>query len=128
MQTMRESWADERLDDFAAHTDRRFDTLERRVDNGFNRVEERFQRVDKRFDKIDERFERMEQRFERVDERFEKLDERFERMEERFGRLDERIVERFEAMQRTMIHGVLLLSGAFMAGFAALVGLVATQI
>jgi predicted transcriptional regulator len=107
MEAMRESWTDERLDDFAVHSDRRFDTLERRMDSGFNRVEERFQRVDERFDKIDERFERME---------------------ERFDRLGERIVERFEAMQRTMLHGVLVLSGAFMAGFAALVGLVATQL
>ena len=36
---MRESWTDRRLDDFAAHTDQRFDALERRVDAGFARVD-----------------------------------------------------------------------------------------
>jgi hypothetical protein len=39
MELMRESWTDERLDDFAAHTDRRFDALERRVESGFTRVD-----------------------------------------------------------------------------------------
>lgn len=45
---MREAWTDARLDDFAAHTDkrfdavdRRFDSLERRMDDGFNRLEGR---------------------------------------------------------------------------------------
>jgi len=42
METMRESWTDERLDDFRAETARRFETLERRVDDGFNRVDARF--------------------------------------------------------------------------------------
>ena len=36
MEAMRESWTDERLDDFRSETARRFDTLERRVDDGFN--------------------------------------------------------------------------------------------
>jgi hypothetical protein len=39
MHLMRESWTDTRLDDFAAHTDRRFDSLERRMEDGFNRVD-----------------------------------------------------------------------------------------
>ncbi|HEX5763830.1 MAG TPA: hypothetical protein VFY04_12020 [Solirubrobacterales bacterium] len=39
MHLMRESWTDARLDDFAAHTDQRFDSLERRVENGFDRVD-----------------------------------------------------------------------------------------
>lgn len=51
----RMTWTDERMDDFAAHTDRRFDavdrrfdavdkrldSLERRMDDGFNRVNSR---------------------------------------------------------------------------------------
>jgi hypothetical protein len=39
MEAMRESRTDARLDEFAAHTDRRFDSLERRMDDGFTRVD-----------------------------------------------------------------------------------------
>jgi tetrahydromethanopterin S-methyltransferase subunit G len=64
METMRESWTDERLDDFAANTERRFDRLERRMDAGFDKVDERFEKVETRLDKIDERFEEVNARFE----------------------------------------------------------------
>ncbi len=50
---MRESWTDERLDDFRAETARRFGDVDRRFDE-----------VDKRFDKVDKRFDRLEDRFE----------------------------------------------------------------
>ena len=69
MQTMRESWTDERLDDLNA-----------KVGRGFERMEQRFDQMEQRFDKIDERFERVDQRFERVDEKFERVDEKFERL------------------------------------------------
>lgn len=36
---MRATWTDSRLDDFAAHTDRRFDEVERRMESGFDRVD-----------------------------------------------------------------------------------------
>ena len=39
---MRESWTDGRLDDFAAHTDQRFDSLERRMEAGFSEMSARF--------------------------------------------------------------------------------------
>ncbi len=52
MEAMRESWTDERLDDFRAETARRLDNL------------------DARFDKVDARFERMEAR---IDEKFDRL-------------------------------------------------------
>lgn len=45
-------------------------------------------------------------------------------MNERFDKIDDRLY----AMQRTMLFGALALSSAFVAGFAALVGLFATQI
>ena len=86
---MRESWTDERLDDFAAHTDRRFDTLEHRID-----------RVDT---DIRELRGEMNARFERVD-------------------------ARLDSIQRTMVHAAVALSAAYIAGFAALIGLVATQL
>jgi len=42
MEAMRNSWTDERLDDFLDHVDQRFD-----------RVDQRFDRVDQRFDRIE---------------------------------------------------------------------------
>ncbi len=62
MQTMRESWTDERLDDLNTKVDREFD----RVDARFNRVDDRFNRIDERFDRVDERFERMEERLDGI--------------------------------------------------------------
>lgn len=47
---MRESWTDERLDEFA-----------KRIDERFDRVDERFEQVDRRFEQIDRRFEAMQQ-------------------------------------------------------------------
>lgn len=56
---MRESWTDARLDDFAAHTDkrfdaveRRFDSLERRIEGGFNRVDAELRALNGRFDAL----------------------------------------------------------------------------
>jgi archaellum component FlaC len=71
MDAVRESWTDERLDDFRAETARRLDTLDRRMDDGFDRVDAKFDEVDKRFDKVDERFERLEAKFDKKFDRFE---------------------------------------------------------
>lgn len=49
---MRQSWTDARLSDFAAHTDRRFETLERRVDEGFSRVDADLRALNARFDAL----------------------------------------------------------------------------
>ena len=49
MLNMRESWADERLDDFAEHVDHRFDQVDRR-----------FEEIDRRFDAVDMRLDRLE--------------------------------------------------------------------
>lgn len=51
MEAMRKSWTDERLDDFAANTDRRFDEVDRR----FDEVNKRFDRVDHELSRIDDR-------------------------------------------------------------------------
>ena len=49
MQTMtRESWTDERLDEFGKRMDERFD----RVDERFNEVGAKFEQVDKRLDRL----------------------------------------------------------------------------
>lgn len=52
METVRESWTDARLSDFAAHTDRRFEALERRVDEGFRRVDADLRALNGRFDSL----------------------------------------------------------------------------
>jgi len=62
MEAMRESWTDERLDDFRAETARRLDGLDARFD-----------KVDARFDKVEERFERIDAKFDRVHARFDDL-------------------------------------------------------
>jgi chromosome segregation ATPase len=95
MESMRESWTDERLDD-----------LNRKIDSGFERVDAdlRGLRVEMKTDFVALRGE-LKAGFEGIDKRFERMDARFER-----------INERFEALHRLLIQsaGVLL---------AALVGL-----
>lgn len=88
---MRQSWTDERLDDFRAETARRFDEVDRRFD-----------KVDERFDKVDARFDRMEAKFEKIDERFERLD------------------VRLEALARTMLQFGVGSMIVFVLGFASL--------
>jgi hypothetical protein len=53
---MRQSWTDDRLDDFRAETQRRFEEVDRR----FDEVDRRFDKVDRRFDKVDERFDKVQ--------------------------------------------------------------------
>lgn len=48
----RMAWTDERMDDFAAHTYRRFDAVDKRFDVLERRVEEGFDRVDIRIDEV----------------------------------------------------------------------------
>jgi tetrahydromethanopterin S-methyltransferase subunit G len=52
MEAMRESWTDARLDDFAAHTDRRFDQVDRRFDSLERRMENGFAEINARFDSL----------------------------------------------------------------------------
>jgi hypothetical protein len=103
MQTMRESWADERLDD-----------LNGRVGDGFRQVDARFQRVEGEIRGL--RGE-MNDRFDRVDDRFKGIDDRLDR-----------VGDRIDAMQRTMLQGVIGLCGVFVTGFVALGGLIVTQL
>lgn len=96
MQAMRESWTDERLDDFADHVNRRFDEVGRR----FDEVGRRLGEVDRRIDSLERH------------------------MDKALNRLGDGL----ESVQRMMVYGVVALSGAFVAGFAALVGLIATTL
>ncbi len=49
----RQSWTDERLDQFEKRVDERFDRFEREVNLRFKQVDERFEQVDRRFDRIE---------------------------------------------------------------------------
>jgi hypothetical protein len=51
MEAMRQSWTDDRLDDFARHVDSRFDEVDRRFDE-----------VDRRFGEFNGRLDRLEDR------------------------------------------------------------------
>ena len=66
MQTMRESWTDERLDD-----------LQREMRQGFGRVDERFEQVDRRLGEVDRRLEQVDRRLEQVDQRLGRVEEGF---------------------------------------------------
>lgn len=55
MYNMRDSWTDERLDDFAKHVDHRFDEVDRRfgdVDRRFDKVDAELHRVNDRLDAL----------------------------------------------------------------------------
>jgi DNA anti-recombination protein RmuC len=96
----RMGWTDERMDDFAKHTDQRFDA-----------VNQRFDAVNQRFDAIDQRFDKFET----------DVNRRFDSVETRLDRLD----DRFAALQRTL----LIMSGGVIATLiAGVISLVVTQI
>jgi DNA anti-recombination protein RmuC len=89
---VRESWTDERLDEFGKRMDERFD----RVDEKFAQVEGRFARVDQRIDSV-----RSEMR-----EGFEKVDKQLDRLG-----------NGIEMIQKAIIFGAVTMSSAFVAGF-----------
>jgi chaperonin cofactor prefoldin len=62
--------------------------------------------------------------FDRIDDRSERVDDRFERIDDRFERID----DRFERMQRAMLNAAVAISSSFLAGFAALIVLIATKL
>ena len=63
-----------------------------------------------------------------VDRRFEKVEDEIRELRGEVKELRSEMKSGFEAVNKTMLNGVLILSGSYIAGFAALVGLVATQI
>jgi DNA anti-recombination protein RmuC len=103
MEAVRDSWTDERLDEFG------------------KRVDERFDRVDERFDRVDQQFSRVDRQFDRVNEEFRAL-----RGEMRAG--FDRIDGRLDAMQRTMIQFAGAMVVAMVGLYGTLAGLVVTQL
>ncbi len=99
-----------------------------RVDWTDGRLQERFDSIDQRFDQVDQHFDQVDRRFEQVDQRFEQVDRRFDRLDQDFHDLRSEMTQRFDSLQRVMVQGVITLSGAFIAGFAALIVLIATKL
>ena len=50
MEAMRQSWTDERLDDFRGEVNRRFDKVDKRLDETNQRMEDGFERLNGRLD------------------------------------------------------------------------------
>ena len=92
METVRESWTDERLEEFGK--------------------------------RIDERFDRVDQRFDDVDARFAQVDKRFDRLETKLLHVDSRL----DSMGRSMIVAAIAMSSTMIAGFGALVAVIATKL
>ncbi len=112
MQTMvRESWTDERLNEFGKRMDERFD-----------RVDERFAQVE---DRIGEVEAKVEKRLKEVDARFDKLDARFDKVDARFESLQREMNLRFEGIHRSLVHAVFGICGVMVTGF---VGVIAAPI
>jgi len=63
-----------------------------------------------------------------VDRRFDKVEGEIRELRGEVNELRGEVKRGFETINRSMINGVLALSASFVAGFAALVGLVATQL
>jgi septation ring formation regulator EzrA len=108
---MRESWTDERLDDFTQHVDQRFDA----VDQRFDAVDQRFDAVNQRFDAVDQRFERVE-----TDLRALRAETKsgFETMQSEFN-------ARFDALNRTLLQ----IGGGLVATLlAGVLAAIATQL
>jgi hypothetical protein len=104
MEAMRQSWTDDRLDALNEKVDLRFDRVDHRLDLGDREVQRRFDEVERRLDRADERFASLQ-------------------TELRTG-----VTERLDSIQRSMIHLAVGLTMGMLAGFAAMVGLVATQL
>lgn len=90
MEAMRQSWTDDRLDDFRGEVNRRFDD------------------IDRRFDKVDRRFEKVDRRFDEVDAKLERIDGRSEK---RFDGLQRTLMLTGGGIISTLIAGILSLIG-----------------
>ena len=87
---MRESWTDERLDEFGKHVDFRFDEVDRRFD-GFE-------------DDVDRRFDAVERE---MDCRFDKVEGELHRLNDSFAALNRTLLQIGGGVIATMIAGAL---------------------
>ncbi|MBS1889374.1 MAG: hypothetical protein JSU06_19515 [Actinobacteria bacterium] len=96
------------------------------------RMDERFDRVDEKLDRADEKMvERLDRAEERSDGRFARVDERFVEVNRRLGYLDHevgRVNDRVDDLVKVLIGGLVGFTGAILAGFAAILAMIATQL
>lgn len=57
----RESWTDERLDDFRGEVNRRFDETNRRMEAGFAELRQDLRQINERFDGLHQRIDTLQQ-------------------------------------------------------------------
>lgn len=107
MEAMRQSWSDDRLDD-----------LNLEVDRGFENVDKRFEQVDKRFEQVDKRFEQFDQRLQRLDER----------LYREFLEVHKEIRGLSENLHRAIVQSMIGIVAFMAAGFAGILGIIATQL
>lgn len=113
MQTMRESWTDERLDDLSG-----------RVSDGFDRVEDQVHRVEGQVHRVEDQVRDLRGE---MNARFEKVDERFDKVEAKFNAKFDCVDDQLGSIQRAIILLAVTLTGSMIAGFAAMIALFATQ-
>jgi hypothetical protein len=102
MEAMRQSWTDDRLDDFRAEMNRRFDEA-----NG---------EMNRRFDEANGEMNR------RFDEANGEMNRRFNKVEIEMHRMSDHM----DGMARTLVFGFIAMTSAMLAGYAATIGLVLT--
>jgi hypothetical protein len=118
MEAMRQSWTDDRLDEFG-----------HRIDERFDRVDERFDEVDRRFQQVDQRFVHLvEKHFDKVDERFGDVGQNIRELRAEMNEHNNERAAEFTALQRTIIQVGVALFSAMMGVIAAIVGVVITQL
>ena len=79
-------------------------------------------------DRHDEFARNVDKRFDKVDERFDKVDARFERLEDRIDAGFGRVNDRLDFLSKALVAGIVTLTGGMLAGFAAILALIATQV
>jgi hypothetical protein len=94
----RATWTDERLEDFARNTDRRFDEVNHRVDDVARRMDARFEAQQQH---MDARFEAQQQY---MDGRFDSID------------------SRLHTLQRTMVQTTIGMSAIVVTALIAVAG------
>jgi len=107
MEAMAQEWTEGRLDELSRH-----------VDRGFDQVDQRFEKVEAEIVGL-----RLEMRTEFTEMRTEFTEMRSE-MKGDFDRVNARI----DSVQRTIAFGAVALTGAILAGFAAICTLIATTL
>jgi tetrahydromethanopterin S-methyltransferase subunit G len=78
--------------------------------------------------RLDDFAKHVDQRFDAVDQRFDKVEKRLDRIEDRLDTGFARFDARFDDIQRALAYGAIVLTGGILAGFSAILVLIATQL